>query len=434
MSGKRPKVGLITATSLVVGNMIGAGIYVLPAALASYGSISILAWVISALGGILLALIFKNFSKILAAKSGGPYAYSKAGFGDFIGFVVAWGYWISVWVGNAAIGIAAVGALSFYFPILNESVPALVCGLSLVWFFYLINVMGLKTSGKVQVVTTFLKVIPLLLVIFAGLFFFQLDNFPAFNLTGEGDWKILALVMTLTLYAFLGVESATIPAANIRNAKKTVPRATMLGTFLTTAIYILGTVILFGMIPSTELQSSPTPFADAAEILGGIKAGNFVAFGAAISALGALNGWTLISAQIPMAAAEDGLFPKIFKRKNKRDSPHLGLFVGASLTSLVMLMNYSESLVDQFELIILLSSFTALVPYLFTAASYVLVLIDKGLAAKGVFAQVALALLTFIYILWAIYGAGNDTVFYGFLMLMAGIPFYVYMKFDKKRK
>ena len=140
MAKEPQKIGLITTTSLVIGNMIGAGIFVLPAALAKYGSISLLGWLFSATGALILAKIFSNFSVILAGKSGGPYAYSRAGFGDFIGFLVAWGYWVSCWVGNAAIAVAVISALSFFFPVLETNpVYGVILGLSLIWLFTWVN-------------------------------------------------------------------------------------------------------------------------------------------------------------------------------------------------------------------------------------------------------------------------------------------------------
>lgn len=435
MAKEPQKIGLITTTSLVIGNMIGAGIFVLPAALAKYGSISLLGWGFSAAGALILAKIFSNFSIILAGKSGGPYAYSRAGFGDFIGFLVAWGYWVSCWVGNAAIAVAVISALSFFFPVLETNPSyAVILGLSLIWLFTWINSRGVKESGKIQVITTALKLVPLVFVTIIGLFFFRFDNFPAFNLTAESNFAIFPVVSVLTLYAFLGIESATIPAENVENPEVTVPRATMLGTIITTLVYILGTVVLFGILPVEVLRESPTPFADAGKLIGGEFAGYFVAAGAAIAAIGALNGWILITSQIPMAIAKDDLFPKIFKKENKNGVPIFGLIIGSGLTSLLMFMNFTEGLVDQFEFTVLLTTLTCLVPYLFVAASYVAILIDKKLHTDSVVKTFVLGGLGFAYSIWAIYGSGHDTVFYGFLLLVSGIPFYVYMKWNNREK
>ena len=434
MSSNNKKIGLITATSLVVGNMIGAGIFILPASLSTYGSISLLGWVFTASGAIILAKIFSNLSKIIVNKSGGPYAYSKEGFGDFIGFLVAWGYWISTWISNAAIAIAIIGALSFFFPILEtNSFLAVSIGLSMIWFFTWINSNGVRSSGKIQVITTVLKILPLVFVIIFGLFFFSLDNFPKFNLTGETDFTTFSLVAALTLYAFLGLESASIPAENIKNPSKTVPKATMLGTIISTCIYILGTVVLFGILPTETLQNSPAPFAEAGQVIGGKYAGYFVAMGAAISGIGALNGWILILAQIPMAAAKDNIFPKVFKKNNKKGAPILGLIIGSLLSSVVMLMNFSDSLVTQFTFMVNLTVLACLVPYLFVSAAYIIIVIQKNKETSSIMKTVILGLLGFLYSLWAIYGSTAEVVFYGFLLLLLGIPFYVLMQWNKSK-
>jgi APA family basic amino acid/polyamine antiporter len=433
MTQKPKKIGLIIATSLVVGNMIGVGIFLLPATLARYGSVSLLGWLFTATGALILAKIFSNMSKLFPSISGGPYAYSKAGFGNFIGFLVAWGYWISIWVSNAALITGIISALTVFFPVLKtNSILALSIGLTIIWLLTWINNRGISSSGKFQVVTTILKLTPLAFVIIVGLFFFDFDNFPDFNLTGDSNWVALSGVATFTLYAFLGLESASIPAGNVENPEKTIPKATMLGTIIVTLVYILGTVVLFGILPIETLQNSPAPFADAGKIIGGEYAGYFVAAGAAISAIGCLNGWILMSGQLPLATAKDGMFPRIFKKENKNGAPYLGLLIGSLLTSAAMLMNYTKGLVDQFTFIANLVVFTALVPYLFVAAAYVIVMIDKKLHFNNAFKTFILGTLGFLYSLWAIFGSGSDTVFYGFLLLMAGIPFYVLMQWNKR--
>jgi APA family basic amino acid/polyamine antiporter len=435
MDKKPQQIGLITTTSLVVGNMIGVGIFLLPATLAKYGSISLLGWVFTAAGSIILAKIFSNFSKIVTDKSGGPYAYTRAGFGDFMGFLMAWGYWISCWVGNGAIAIAIVGALSFFFPILaTNSLYAVSLGLALIWLFTWINTLGVKESGKIQVITTLLKLLPLAFVIIVGAFYFKLDNFPAFNLTGENDLATIPVVAAITLYAFLGIECATIPAENVKNPEVTVPKATMIGAILVAVVYILGTVVLFGILPMDILQHSGAPFAEAAKLISGDFGGYFVAIGVIISGVGVLNGWVLVTGQLPMATAKDNLFPKIFKKENKKGAPAFGLIIGSLLSSIIMLMNFSEGLVDQFQIIVEIVVFVALVPYLFTAAAYVLILIERKMYINSWVKTFVLGGLGFAYSLWAIYGTGSDTVFYGFLLLLSGIPFYLLMQWNKRTK
>ena len=435
MSSNPQKIGLITTISLVVGNMIGVGIFVLPSALASYGSISLLGWVFTAVGALILAKIFSNLSKIVVNKSGGSYAYTREAFGDFIGFLMAWGYWISCWVGNGAIAIAVVGALSFFFPELEtNSLYQVSIGLGLMWIFTWINTRGVKTSGKVQVVTTALKLLPLFFVIIVGVFYFKIENFPSFNLTGESDFETFPVVAALTLYAFLGIECATIPAESVENPEVNIPKGTMIGAVLTAITYILGTVVLFGILPTDTLQESAAPFAKAAKLIAGDFGGYFVAIGVIISGLGVMNGWILVTGQVPMATAKDNLFPKIFKRENKKGAPAIGLIIGSALSSIVLLMNFTEGLVDQFKIIVEITVFTALIPYFFTAAAYVLLLINDKVHIHSWAKTFVLGSLGMAFSLWAIYGSGRDTVFYGFMLLISGIPLYLIMRWNQKKK
>ena len=429
MTKQNQKIGLLAATSLVVGNIIGAGIFVLPASLGKFGSISVLGWLFTATGALILAKIFSNFSKKLKGKSGGPYIYSKVVFGDFIGFLVAWGYWISCWVNNAAIAVAIVSALSFFFPeLVTNPFYATLTGLSFIWFFTFTSSRGIKSSGNIQILTTIAKLIPLVLIIVFGFFTFDLELFPEFNLTNQTDFEILPVVAVMTLYAFLGLECASIPAENIKNPEKTIPRATMTGTLISTLIYILSTIVLFGIIPIETLINSPAPFAEAGEIIGGKYVGYFISAGAAISAIGALNGWILITSYMPMTMADDNLFPKIFSKKNKKGFPYLSLLLGSILTSFVMTMNYTDGLVDRFEFLILLTTLSTLIPYFFVSMSYILFHIEKKLFKINSFRSVILGLFGSLYSLWAIFGSGIDSIVYGTILLIVGIPIYLIIK------
>ncbi|MGB5387543.1 MAG: amino acid permease [Eudoraea sp.] len=432
-SKNKKKLGLWMSTSLVIGNMIGAGVFLMPAALAAYGGISIIGWLASSMGTLVLALVFSKLSKLFLNKSGGPYAYTRAGFGDFAGFLVAWGYWISIWVGMAVMAIAFVSALTVLFPMLEEnSIASVLTGLGAIWLLTWVNSRGVRESGKIQVVTTLLKLTPLLMIIVGGFFFFNIDNFIPFNVSDSSSFEAIAITSTMTLYAFLGFESATIPADNVKDPGKTIPMATMLGTIITTLVYILGTIAVMGMVPLQELAVSPAPFADAMGIMTGELGRELVAGGAAIAAFGALNGWILIVGQLPRATAKDKLFPGIFKKENKRGVPVYGMLIGSALASGVMLMNYAEGLVEQFRFLILLGTLTALVPYLFTSAAYVSILLEKKLPSQPWLGIYGMGSLAFSYSLWAIFGAGEKAVFWGFILLMVGIPFYVFVKWRNK--
>ena len=429
MTKQNQKIGLLAATSLVVGNIIGAGIFVLPASLGKFGSISIVGWLFTATGALILAKIFSNFSKKLKGKSGGPYIYSKVVFGDFIGFLVAWGYWISCWVNNAAIAVAIVSALSFFFPeLVTNPFYATLTGLSFIWVFTFTSSKGIKSSGNIQILTTIAKLIPLVLIILFGFFIFDLEIFPEFNLTDQNDFEILPVVAVMTLYAFLGLECASIPAENIKNPEKTIPKATMVGTLISTLIYILSTIVLFGIISAENLINSPAPFAEAGEIIGGKYFGFLISAGAAISAIGALNGWILITSYMPMTMANDRLFPKVFAKKNKKGFPYLSLLLGSILTSFVMTMNYTDGLVDRFEFLILLTTLSTLIPYFFVSVSYILFHVEKRLFKINSFRSVILGLFGSLYSLWAIFGSGIDSIVYGTILLILGIPIYLILK------
>ena len=428
------KIGLWTSTSLVVGNMIGAGIFLMPATLAAYGGISLLGWVFASIGALLLAKVFSHLSKLMPLADGGPYAYSRKGFGDFAGFLVAWGYWISVWCTNATIAVALVSALSTFFPILaTNSVCAVLTGLGAIWLLTWVNALGVVTSGRVQLITTILKLLPLVVVAIGGLFFIRLRNFVPFNTSGTSVFSAITTTAALTFFAFLGLECATIPSGSVANPEKTIPRATMLGTIIATLVYILGTISVMGIIPANILQHSVTPFADAAVRMWGSSAQYWISAGVAVAAFGALNGWILIQGQVPAAIAKDKLFPPIFQKENKKGVPVSGIVIGSILVSIVMTMNYTHSLVEQFKFLILLTTITVLVPYLFSTAAYVIITLEnKYLRTKGIVQTVALASLAFAYSLWAVAGSGQETVYWGFILMLAGIPFYVWIVLKKK--
>ena len=434
-ASQKNKLGLWTSTSLVVGNMIGAGVFLMPATLAMYGGISLIGWLFSSVGAFLLAKVFSNLSVLMPQADGGPYAYSRRGFGDFAGFLVAWGYWISIWCTNAAIVVSLISALSTFFPVLaTNSFIAAITGLTVIWLLTWVNSLGIVTSGKVQLVTTLLKIIPLLAVAAGGLFFIHFKNFMPFNTSGTSNFAAITATAAFTFFAFTGLECATIPSGSVANPQKTIPRATMLGTLAATIIYILSSVSIMGMIPVKELQHSVTPFADAAVILWGSSARYWVSAGVAIAAFGALNGWILIQGQIPFAIAKDKLFPPLFVRLNKKGVPIAGIVTGSVLVSVLMMMNYTKGLAEQFKFLILLTTITVLVPYLFSTAAYIVIrLQNRFLPSAGSWpGAILLAALSFLFSLWAIAGSGQETVYWGFILLMAGVPFYVWILWKNK--
>lgn len=428
------KIGVWTSTSLVVGNMIGAGVFLMPSALASFGSISLIGWIFSTIGAIVIAKIFANLSQLIPSSDGGPYAFTKAGLGDFAGFLVGWGYLISVWTTNAAIAVSLVSALSTFMPILGHSTAlALAVGLACLWLLTWVNTLGVFASGRVQLITTILKIVPLLLVAIGGLFFLDLQNLLPFNTSGTSSWQAITATTTLTFFAFLGIECATIPSSSVEDPGQNISKATMRGVWIAAGVYLLSTAAIMGMIPASQLQNSITPFADAAEKIYGHGAKYWVSAGAAIAAFGALNGFILVQGQMPFAMAKDQLFPAFFAKQNKKGVPVNGVIVSSIIITILMCMNQSKNLANQFKLLILLSTFFTLLPYLFTTVSYLIVRAKKSTenSKSKTFTAILVSVLAFVFSMWMMIGAGQEIVYWGFIMLMMGVPFYVYMVYKK---
>ena len=418
------------STALVVGNMIGSGVFLLPASLAAYGGTSIVGWLFTTAGALLLALVFARLGRAFP-KIGGPYAYSRAGFGDVIGFQVAWGYWIAIWAGNAAIAIAFAGYLGYFWPALSSSpMLAAIVAIAAVWLLTVINAAGIRPAGIVQLLTTIAKLVPLIGIAVVGIFFFDSTAFSPFNPTEGSAFSAITSVAALTLWAFIGLESATIPADDVDDPSRTIPRSTVIGTIVTAAVYILGTIAVMSVIPPAALTTSTAPFADAAAAMFGPWAGYVVAIGALFSTFGCLNGWILLQGQIPLAAARDGLFPAAFGRLSAANTPVFGLVVSSVLVTILTALNYNARLVDAFNFFILLATMTTLVPYVFTTmAELMLFLTDRSrFDGKRLAGPAVIALLAFAYSLWALYGAGAEVVLWGTLLLLAGLPVYVWMR------
>ncbi|MCX2180418.1 amino acid permease [Streptomyces sp. SKN60] len=427
--------GLPVATALVMGNIIGGGIFLLPASVAPFGTVSLLAFGVLTLGAIALALVFGRLARRLP-QTGGPYVYARAAFGDFAGFLAAWSYWITAWVSNAALAVAAVGYLDVIVPIHESTLATIAAALAFQWLPGLANLAGTRYVGAVQIVATVLKFVPLILVAVGGLFFFDPDNLGPFQASGGSALGAVSASAAILLFSYLGVESAAVSAGEVRDPRRNVGRATVLGTLGAAAVYLLGTLSVFGTVAHDKLVGSTAPFSDATNIMfGGSWGGAAVAVMAMVSILGALNGWTLLSAQAPYAAARDGLFPKAFTVK-RRGVPTVGVVVTVALASLLTVYNYTAGTEGVFEILVLVTTFTATVPYLLSTAAQIHFLLSgrsdqvskARLARDGV-----LALAAFGFSLWLVAGAGYAAVYQGVLFLFVGVLVYAVMSARKGR-
>jgi basic amino acid/polyamine antiporter, APA family len=421
--------GFWMCVALVVGNSIGSGVFLLPASLAPYGLNSVVAWGFTACGAILLAIVFARLSRAYPA-AGGPYAYVHLAFGPFTAFIVAWGYWISIWVGNAAIATGAVSYLSPLFPWI-ASVPGASAAVTLffLWLLTLVNWYGIRASGWVQSVTTVLKVLPLLAVAGLGLFSVRSGNVAAAGIPLSVSGVTAAA--TLTLWALLGLESATIPADKVRDPSRNIPIATLLGAVITALICILACTTVLLLVPPQILAQSNAPFVDLANQYWGNTAGKLLAVFAAISGFGALNGWILLQGELPNAMAKSGVFPQIFARESPRRTPTFALFFSSGLVTLLILMNYQKSMVGIFTFMILLSTTACLV--LYALCSLALLRLQwtgrlesgqLGRPRRGTIPLAIVGVVATAYSLWAIVGAGTEAVAWGAVLLALGAPLY----------
>ncbi len=426
VSASRP-LGLWMCTALVVGNTIGSGVFMLPSALAPYGWNAMIGWGLTIAGTLCLAYVFSRLSRAFP-RAGGPFAYTEEAFGKAPGFLIAWSYWISVWVANAAVAIAAVSYASVFIPGLAGT-PGLAAltTIAVVWLATAINALGARSAGWTQVVTTVLKLVPLVAV--AGLALHVLLTkgagvvapFQASTLSGGG----ITAAASLTLWALLGIETASIPADKITDPARTIPRATLVGTAFTGAIYVLVSAGVLLLTPVAVLKASNAPLADfmAYHGLGDLRA-PLAAF-ASISALGALNGWVLIQGEMPAAMAHDGVFPAWFGKLSKRGVPVRAHLVSSGLCTVLVAMNYAKSMADAFTFMALLATAATLFAYLACSLAVLRLQASKKMATDR--ALTVIASLAALYSAWTFYGAGWSPTLWGLVLLVAGLPVYLFM-------
>jgi APA family basic amino acid/polyamine antiporter len=439
----RGTLGLPQATALIIGSIIGVGIFNLPYSLAGIGPISLVAMVLTTVGALALALMFSSLSRRLPA-DGGPYAYARAAFGNGVGFANAWSYWITAWAGNAAIVTGWVFYVEEFVNKGHRTGWSIVIALFGLWLPAAVNLSGVKNMGAVQVWTTVIKFIPLVLMSTIGLFFISTANFSPANVSGQSTVGAIGSAMAICLFSYLGVETAAVAAAKVRDPERNVPRATVLGTLAAAVVYLLSLTAVFGIVPTSELakDANSASYSVAANtIAGGTWAGYLVAAAVVVSGFGALNGWTMICAEMPFAAAKDGLFPAPFGRLSDRGVPAVGIIGSTLLASVAMVVSYlGASGATVFTTLVLMSGITAAIPYAFSALAQLKWRRDDQRAmhtprfARDVTVAV-LALVFSILFIWYSRNTGQDhwyVVWGPFLMagaaFLLGIPVYLSMR------
>ena len=433
------RMGLSQSTALIVGSIIGVGIFSLPYALASYGPISLVAMAVASVGAIAFALLFAALTRRIPA-DGGPYAYARTAFGNSVGFGNAWSYWITAWAGNAAIAVGWVYYVEHFVNRDGSRLWSILIALVGLWIPAAVNLSGLRNVGSFQLVTTVLKFIPLFLMATLGLFFIQAGNFTPWNTSGDTSMAAIGGAMAICLFSYLGVETAAVAAAKVRDPHRNVPLATVYGTLASAIVYMLSLIAVFGIIPAgtLALDDNKASYSVAANsILGGNWAGDIVAIIVIISGIGALNGWTMICAEMPLAAAKDGLFPRRFAELSSRRVPAFGIVASTSLASAAVVISYlGASGATVFTTLVLMTGITAAVPFGFSALAQIVWRLRDGAGDNPalfirdivVAAVSLLASLAFIY-----YSRNSGSSWYvtwgPFLMtggaFLIGIPVYL---------
>ncbi len=360
------------ATALVIGSIVGVGIFNLPSSLAPYGPITLVSMGLTTIGALALARLFASLARRMPA-AGGPYAYARMAFGNGLGFANAWSYWITAWAGNAAIAVGWVLYVEVFINKGQTKIWTILLVLAGLWIPAFINLSGLKNMDWFQRATTITKFAALVFVSIVGLFYIKSANFHPWNVSGHSAISAVGSGMAIALFIYLGLEVASVAAAKVRDPDRNVPRSTMLGTLATAVVYCLSLVAIFGIVSDHALQKSTAPFSTAVNTMfGGTFWGNVMAVVVIISGIGALNGWTMITAEMPRAAAEDGVFPQRFERLNRRGAPAWGIVFSTALASIAMVINYVGSNgVTVFTTLVLMTGITAAIPYGFSAAAQI---------------------------------------------------------------
>ena len=407
---EKPLLGPWMTSALVVGGMIGAGIFMLPVSLAPYGANAIIAWVISSLGALSLAYSLAR----LARRDGlGIQAYIERELGPTIGFVVTWAFWVSAWASNAALAIAAAAGLARIVPSLAGPSSIAWVAISLIAFLAIINAMGARTTGRLAILTVAIKILPLLAVILimggkrvAGSPFEPLAALPL-------NFDNIAAATALTLFALLGFETATAPVDKVRNPGRTIPLAIMAGTAFVAILYLFSSTAVLLILPAGAVAASVAPFADAVGSAWGEQAALLAAFGMVVSAFGALNGGVMIAGELSYSMASRGDLPALFAKTTRSGTPVLSQMIAAGIAIILVMLNMGRDTAGLFTFVILLTTSATLWLYLAGAVAALKQRPSPGVASVVI---VGIAFTAF-----AFYGVGREANLWGLTLLAAGL-------------
>jgi len=422
---EKKKMNLMQLTFIVAVNMMGSGIIMLPTNMAQVGAISLLSWVVTAVGSMCIAYGFAQ-AGVFNQRSGGMAAYAEDAYGKSGYFQVFLLYFVSLAIGNVAIAISAVGYLASFIPWLSSTPIATCIGvIALLWLTTFANFGGPSVTGKIGAITVWGVILPVGALSIIGWLWFSGDTFAAaWNPKGMTIAQGMGSSITLTLWAFLGMESAAQNSDAVENPKRNVPLACMFGTLGAAFVYVLSTSVIQGIVPNAELANSTGPFGLAYAKMFSPAVGSIVMMLAVIACLGSLLGWQFTIAQTGKAAADDRMFPSLFSKVNSMGAPITGMLVLGVVQTLFALMTISPTLSEQFGALVSLSVVTNVIPYV-VALSSLMVIMKAAKAPEGIFKRNSvIAALAMAYSVFALYASGKDAVMGG--MIVLGVTYIVW--------
>jgi APA family basic amino acid/polyamine antiporter len=436
---KAHSLGLTSATGLVVGSIVGTGVFTMPAVLAGAGTMGIAVLAVIAVGAMLLAVLFGQLTKRVPNSDGGLYAYSRHEFGDFAGYLVGWCYWVQAWAGNAAIVSSWVFYVDALFgwahPSGMQNFGIALIGL---WVPAVINLVGIRQMAWFQNVTVVLKFLPLLFVGIVGWFFVRASHFGPFNASGGSLYSGIGIAAGVALFSFIGVEAAAVTAKRVRDPRKNVLRSSMLGTVISAMLYVLVTAAVMGLVAHHTLVGTGSPFVNAFQSIFPHEAwaGKFIAAIAVVSGIGALNGWTLIVTETSRAIAQDDLFPRPFTWTDRKGTAWFGILVGTALPSLLMLWRYNTSAgLTVFTYLVDLTVVTVAIPYFFSAIAQLTYLVSRRRRVQGwqLARDLSVAGASVLFSLWVTFASGYQVVYQALVVILVGLILYAFLNARRQR-
>ena len=435
MSAKSNKIGVVQLTILTMVNMMGSGIIMLPTKLAEIGTISIVSWLVTAVGSTALAYAFAQCG-MFSKKSGGMGGYAEYSFGKAGNFMANYTYGVSLVIANTAIAISAVGYGSEFLGATLSPLSIALWTIFTLWLATILNFGGARITGNISSFTIWGVIIPVVGISIIGWKWFDSSMYVnSWNPHNVPTFEAIGVSISMTLWAFLGLESACANADAVENPEKNVPIAVLGGTLGAAVIYIVSTNVIAGIVPNLELASSTAPFGLAFAHMFNETIGKVIMGLMVMSCFGSLLGWQFTIAQVFKSSAEEGYFPAFFKKVTSKDAPIVGMVTITSLQTLLSLMTISPSLNKQFNVLVDLAVVTNVIPYLLSMAALAVLLKTENVPQPKYKKTVLVAFIGSVYSIYALYAAGEQAMLYGSIVTFIGWTLYGFVsyKFDLKK-